>query len=419
MPTVGFTDNDGVDVGNKYLTKDYAITNYPGLFANVSSAGLWTWGGNGVFASIAGNSSPVFTGNVSQLATPAMGWRIVNEGGSASAGVKADNTLWTWSVSTASSWMLGQGTVAAISAPNSTIGAGTNWATVSVGATNMLAIKTDGSLWSWGSNQYGQLGTLSATNVSRSSPNTANVAQTWLQISANGSNQLAAIKTDGTLWVWGRNADTGGSGTLGDGTTVAKSSPQTIAGAGTNWKQVSITSAGGAAVKTDGTLWTWGSNSGGRLGDASFTVGGVTYRSSPSTVSGAGTTWKFVACSGGVASTSNTYAVKTDGTLWAWGANGVGQLGDGTTTGRSSPVSVVSGGTSWKTVAANSSNTVAALKTDGTLWTWGSGSSGFLGHGSTNISRSSPGTTLLGSNYWKFISVNNNSMYGIVEADDF
>ena len=156
----------------------------------------------------------------------------------------------------------------------------------------------------------------------------------------------AAIKTDGTLWSWGLNS----SGQLGDNTRTNKSSPvQTIAG-GTNWKQVA---SGGqyhtAAIKTDGTLWLWGNNGNGRLGDNT-----TTNKSSPVQTIAGGTNWKQVA--GG---RYHTAAIKTDGTLWLWGFNSSGQLGGNTTIDKSSPVQTIAAGTNWKQVASGAYHTAA------------------------------------------------------------
>ena len=143
-----------------------------------------------------------------------------------------------------------------------------------------------------------------------------------------------ALFSDGGLWLWGR----GTNGQLGDNTVANKSSPvQTVSG-GNNWKLV----AGGvyhtAALKTDGTLWSWGRGTNGNLGDNT-----IVSKSSPvQTVSG-GTNWKLV--SGGYMYTA---AIKTDGTLWTWGINTDGRLGNNTITDKSSPIQTVSGGTNWK-----------------------------------------------------------------------
>lgn len=185
-----------------------------------------------------------------------------------------------------------------------------------------------------------------------------------------------------SLWTWGAN----NFGQLGDGTQIARSSPGTVAGGGVNWKQVTGNSSFAGAVKTDGTLWMWGISGNGRLGD------GITAdRSSPATISAA-TNWKQVFGSGNSTNIAHTAAIKTDGTLWTWGLGTSGQLGDGTTITKSSPVTTAGGGTNWKEAACGGSHT-AAIKTDGTLWTWGNSNLGQLGDGTTS-SRLSPVTAL-------------------------
>jgi len=149
------------------------------------------------------------------------------------------------------------------------------------------------------------------------------------------------------LWTWGYN----NNGELGTGTTTSRSSPGTTAGGGTNWKQVSSGDTATAAVKTDGTLWTWGYNGYGELG-----TGTTTSKSSPVTTAGGGTNWNQVSVG-----TNISAAIKTDGTLWTWGRNENGQLGDGTTTSKSSPGTTAGGGTTWKQVSMGYWN-AAAIK---------------------------------------------------------
>jgi alpha-tubulin suppressor-like RCC1 family protein len=107
---------------------------------------------------------------------------------------------------------------------------------------------------------------------------------------SGGYKHTAAIKTDGTLWTWGQNT----WGQLGTGNTTSRSSPGTTAGGGTNWSSVSTVNTHTAGVKTDGTLWTWGSNSNGQAGDS--TTGN--YRTSPGTTAGGGTNWIMVSAGG-------------------------------------------------------------------------------------------------------------------------
>jgi alpha-tubulin suppressor-like RCC1 family protein len=295
-----------------------------------------------------------------------------------------DGTLWTWGRD--SYGVLGNGTTTSRSSPGTTVGGGTNWKQVSAQATNLVAIKTDGTLWTCGYNSAGALG--DGTTTSRTSPvTTAEGGTNWKQASA-GLYYTTAIKTDGSLWTWGNN----NSGQLGDNTTTNRSSPGTTSGGGTNWKQVFAGVFFTTAIKTDGSLWTWGNNNSGQLGDNT-----TTNRSSPGTTSGGGTNWKQVSCG-----RRHTAAIKTDGTLWTWGDDSYGQLGDNTTAARSSPGTTSGGGTNWKQVSCGRTHT-AAIKTDGTLWTCGYNIAGQLGD-ETTTARSSPGTTAGGGTNWKQVA---------------
>jgi alpha-tubulin suppressor-like RCC1 family protein len=228
-------------------------------------------------------------------------------------------------------------------------------------------------LYAWGYNAAGSLG--DNTTVSKSSPVQVGALTTWRDVKsgANFTHHVAALKTDGTLWAWGRND----FGQVGDNTTVARSSPVQV-GALTTWSKLAAGQENSLALKESGSLWAWGRNNSGQLGD-----GTVVYRSSPVQI-GALTTWSYV----GQGSLSLfSFAIKTDGTLWAWGSNNLGQLGDSTTVNKSSPVQV---GllTNWSK-ASPGLNHAIAVKTDGTFWAWGNGQNGALGDG-TATSKSSP-----------------------------
>ena len=324
---------------------------------------LWTWGRNNEGQlntnDILNRSSPV------QIGVPAV-WSNIGAGFYHSLAIKTDGTLWAWGSN--SSGRLGDSTVVFRSSPIQ-IGSSSNWASVSGGSTWTHAIKTDGTLWAWGGNANGELGINTSTD--RSSPVQVGTLTNWVQIST-GYHSIA-VKTDGTLWTWG----SGANGRLGSNAVASRSSPGQV-GTLTDWAQVSASPQGDTslALKTDGTLWAWGRNQYGQLGQNN-----VTLRSSPVQI-GALTDWASV-CLG----KSHSLAVKTDGTLWSWGYNFRGTFGSNTVAPRSSPAQV---GllTNWAQVAAGTYHSLA-LKTDGTLWSWGYDSNGRLGS-NTIAPRSSP-----------------------------
>ena len=389
--TTRFIDEKGVDLGKTLIEKDYLISVYPNLLNQFDTPMLMTWGFNANNGNLGDNTT---TNRSSPVQTIAYGanWKQVSSGSYHTACIKTDGTLWIWG------WnyrgQIGDNTSTNVSSPVQTITFGTNWKNVSSGVDHCAAIKTDGTLWCWGRNIYGQLGDNTITD--KSSPvQTIAFGTNWKQVSAGngtfaaGGNNTAAIKTDGTLWCWGLNS----TGQLGDNTVINRSSPvQTIA-FGTNWKQVSAGNGNFAAIKNDGTLWTCGYNLYGQLGDNS-----IVKKSSPVQTVAYGTNWKQVSCGH-----SHTAAIKTDGTLWIWGGNTTyGNLGDNTTVSRSSPVQTIAYGTNWKSVTCASQHT-AAIKTDGTLWIWGDNQYGQLGN-NTLVSKSSPIQTILYGPTWKSVS---------------
>jgi alpha-tubulin suppressor-like RCC1 family protein len=402
-PTTNFKDSFGTDLGNIIITKEYLMSVYPQIAANMITPELWTWGFNSQ-----GQLGDNTTDNrITPVTTLAGGtnWKQVAGGYRHTAAIKTDGTLWTWGRN--SYGRLGDNTTTDRLIPVTTFAGGTNWKQVSGGFIHTAAIKTDGTLWTWGRGTEGQLG--DNTSVNRSTPVTTFAGGTnWKQV-ACGYDHTSAIKTDGTLWTWGSNY----SGQLGNNTgTGRRYTPVTTIAGGTNWKQV----AGGryytAAIKTDGTLWTWGDNYSGRLGDNT-----TTQRNTPVTTFAGGTNWKQVACG-----FYHTAAIKTDGTLWTWGSNYSGQLGDNTGTDRITPVTTFAGGTNWKQVACGSnafgsSHHTAAIKTDGTLWTWGYNYDGRLGDNTTD-NRITPVTTFAGGTNWKQVACGSFHTSAIRTSDD-
>ena len=273
---------------------------------------------------------------------------------------------------------------------------GTTWSVL--GSTSSVygtcyAIKQDGTFWAWGSNSsYGLVGNSSSTNVSSpiQLPGT-----TWKAV-FGGRNTALASKTDGTLWNWGYNPEGG----LGQNNRTAYSSPKQL-GAGTDWVGTTATIAAGegsqAAIKTDGTLWTWGQSYRGETAHNNRV-----HSSSPTQIPG--TTWRDVKIGGRI-----FLATKTDGTLWTCGAGYQGALAQNSETYYSSPVQIP--GTAWRSVGDYSYSGYAAFatKTDNTLWAWGYNAFGALGQNEQGgpTSRSSP-TQIPGTN-WEHYAVGFNA----------
>ena len=155
------------------------------------------------------------------------------------------------------------------------------------------------------------------------------------------------------MWTWGSNS----FGRLGDNTAVRRSIPVTTFAGGNNWKQVDCGSGSTSAIKTDGTLWNWGDNFYGQLG---HNIGGSAgSRSTPVTTFAGGNNWKQVSCG-----SHHIISTKTDGTLWTWGRGDSGQLGTNTSVNRSTPVTTFAGGTNWKQVSGGGASTVAIRTSD-------------------------------------------------------
>lgn len=344
---------------------------------------LWAWGSNSDAAlginESNDKSSPVqVVGNLQNWAKISTGLMV-----GSSAAIKSDGTLWLWGQNGLGE--LGNNASGFIgttkSSPIQTITYGNNWNNVSFAFRACAATKTDGTLWTWGSNYDGKLGDNST--VHRSSPvQTVAYGTNW-SIVACGRSHMAAIKKDGTLWLWGRNY-----GALGDNSSLHRSSPvQTVSG-GTTWSKVSCGESHTAAIKNDGTLWLWGANPYGQLGNNS-----VANTSSPVQTVVYGSDWVQVCCGA-----YQTASIKTDGTLWCWGGNSYGELGDSTNTNKSSPVQTAAYGNNWSYVSLGF-NSAIATKSDGTLWTWGQNNYGQLGD-NTTISKSSPVQTISIDKYW-------------------
>jgi alpha-tubulin suppressor-like RCC1 family protein len=305
----------------------------------------------------------------------------------ASAPAVACSTIWAWGYNIRG--QLGDNTTVNKSSPVSVVGGFTDWCQISAGGSHSLGVRQGGTAWAWGNNAQGSLG--DNTTVNKSSPVSVVGGFTdWCRVSGGYTHSLG-VRQSGTIWAWGNNI----RGQLGDNTTISKSSPVSVVGGFCDWCQVSGRSHS-LAVRTNGTAWAWGYNNYGQLGDNS-----TVSKSSPVSVVGGFTDWCQVSA-GGV----HSLGVRQGGTAWAWGRNGRGRLGDNSTVSKRSPVSVVGGFTDWCQVSGGYSSSFG-VRQNGTAWSWGDDRNGKLGDGTT-VDKSSPVSVVGGFTDWCQISASRN-----------
>ena len=346
---------------------------------------LWAWGYNN-YGQLGLNESGAPDRKSSPVQVPGDDWGVWSDDGSNVGynnwNIKMGGELWGWGAN--SEGQLADSTTIARSSPVK-IGSDTSWKSVVDLNGSVVATKTDGTLWSWGRNTYGQLGQNAGTNAAKSSP-TQVPGTTWNKI-ASGEHFVLATKTNGTLWAWGYN----NYGQLGQNSEIHYSSPVQVPG--TTWRNMS--GSGGhpgtchsVATKTDGTLWVWGYNSNGGLGQNN-----QTHYSSPVQIPG--TSWSELAAAGAQVS----WFGRTDGTLWAVGDNQGdrrGALAQNNNTKYSSPVQIP--GTTWRSVLCSNA-ALSGTKTDGSLWVWGNNAAGILGQNVPDNNHLSSPVQISGS--WK------------------
>ncbi|GIE76932.1 hypothetical protein Aph02nite_28820 [Actinoplanes philippinensis] len=377
--TVGRTRPVRVDGGGAWASVSPGYDHTCGIRTDGT---LWCWGGNssgqlGTGAEGSGHTTPARVGTGTT-------WVSVHAGDTHTCAIRADGGLWCWGGNV--NGQLGDGTMQNRPAPVR-VGTGADWTAVTAGEIT-CGLRTGGALWCWGK---------VTQNGNRPSP--ARVGATsWRSVSGSFSH-VCAVDAGGALWCWGKYP--GGSvvpvpfrigtaaswstvsagdghdcaltaggamscwggnyyGELGDGTRSDASGPTPV-NTDLTWTKIAAGRDHTCALTTTGGLWCWGYNNGGQLGDG--TTGDATYSLTALRVGG-DTPWSSVD-----AGEKHTCALRTDDTLWCWGDDSDGALGDGPGVTRAGPVPVAGGGT-WRTFDAGGSDT-CGIRSDSTLWCWG------------------------------------------------
>lgn len=314
-------------------------------------------------------------------------------------GVRADKSVWCWGSST-------RGQVGNNSAeesdfeptPVSLTGGGT-WKMVATSIShssygNSCGIKTDDTIWCWGEGGYGQNGN-GAANFVDGTPVALSGGQTWKTVSL-GTRYGCAIRSDDTLWCWGNNT----TGQIGNGGTGQQNTPVQVSGGGT-WKAVSTGEGTACGIKSDDTAWCWGRRDYGAIGDGGATSGNQT---TPAAVSG-GFTWKSVSVGLGTAC-----AIRSNDTAYCWGYGGEGQRGDGSYTNSRTTPAIVTGGFTWKSVDVGL-YTTCGVRTTGAGYCWGDNAFGTHGNGTTTGTNAPAAVS--GGFSWQYIKPGRDSTCGL------
>lgn len=314
-----------------------------------SDGTVWAWGDN-TSGQLGNNSSVSYTSDAVRV-SGLTGVTALAAGYLAGYALKSDGTVWGWGYN--ASGQLGNDSTIESPVPVQAHGL-TGIKAIASSGVDGYALKSDGTVWAWGDGESGELGS--------SAPDSSVPVQvyglTGVTAIAAGADFACALKSDGTVWTWG-----GADGPVGTSTWWVPVQVPGLTGV--------TAMAGGEftayALKSDGTVWAWGGNPFGELGNDST----INSSSTPVEVSG------LTSATAIAAGENAGYALKSDGTVWAWGWNALGQLGDGSYTDSYHPVQVT--GLMGVTAIAGGFDNGYALKSDGTAWDWGSDENDNLG----------------------------------------
>ena len=279
--------------------------------------------------------------------------------------IKNDGTLWGVGSNYEGSLGVNSTTLTFMTFQQITIA--NNWTKVAPSQFFTVALKSDGTIWAWGQDDYNQTGNPPAT-ASQNNPIQVGVATDWIDVAVGTNRTAFALKSDGTLWGWGSN----NGYLLAPYSNIYSLSTPTQITTENTWTKMSLGGAHILAQKADGTLWSWGGGAQRGIGE------GIPNGTTPYQI---GTdVWSNFTTAG-----QASFGIKADGTLWGWGVNNNGQLADGTTVDRYVPTQIGTD-TNWETVQARNFGTTMATKTDGTVWYWGSNYYGEFGNGMDYVS---------------------------------
>lgn len=259
---------------------------------------------------------------------------------------------------------------------------------LAAGDSHSCAISAGGALYCWGNNDKGQLGVSTAPDTSSSSPIRVGSASDWSGI-VGGRTHSCGLRS-GSIWCWGEN----GNNQLGDGTTTDRMSPVQVSGTNSGWVYLSSSYRHNCGIKSDHSLWCWGYNYRGQIGNNSTSNQSVPLKIATSD-------WRTVTAGGG-----HTCAIKTNGELWCWGSNYEGQIGLGDNTGPFKTPTRVGSASDWADVQTGSGYHSCGLKTNGELWCWGGASDNdYRDYGNVPVLVSNTG--------WKRLALGSYSDYAI------